>query len=298
MSIINNLAGAGSMLPTIRVTAPTGSTVTCDGTQGTPRGSGATQTFDFKVPFKRSTNPAWRGLPSGYKQVEYIESSGSQYIDTNFSYSSNAKIICDLTPVSTITTAQAVATWNNTGLYYQYSSSNKWLQFNFNSGDKRVTGCDINISYHTEGNYADSSFVVTGKTATSVSDSNSASGTLYLFKRSDNVLPASVKMELLQVYKSTTLSLDLVPCLNTTTNKYGMYDMVSNTFFGNSGTGDFSAGYEVSQYIDVPYTIVATSQDQTKTKTVSVVVDEVALFPVEISYGDVNNLLLLQLITE
>lgn len=42
---------------------------------------------------------------------------------------------------------------------------------------------------------------------------------------------------------------DLVPCLNEATGKYGMYDLVSNTFLGNAGTGDFTGGRAVPNFV-------------------------------------------------
>lgn len=39
--------------------------------------------------------------------------------------------------------------------------------------------------------------------------------------------------------------MDLVPCINPN-NEVGMYDMVNGSFYGNSGSGSFTAGPEVT----------------------------------------------------
>jgi hypothetical protein len=39
-------------------------------------------------------------LPSGYTEVEYIESSGTQYIDTDFKPKYNSRVVMDVSDVS------------------------------------------------------------------------------------------------------------------------------------------------------------------------------------------------------
>ena len=47
-----------------------------------------------------------------------------------------------------------------------------------------------------------------------------------------------------------TLVLNMVPCKNAS-NDVGMYDLVSGQFFTNAGTGNFIAGNEVSDPIEI-----------------------------------------------
>lgn len=44
---------------------------------------------------------------------------------------------------------------------------------------------------------------------------------------------------------NNSLALNLLPCYRKSDNKPGMYDLVSNTFFTNAGTGEFTVGPEV-----------------------------------------------------
>ena len=41
-------------------------------------------------------------IPSGYKRLEYIKSSGTQYIDTGFKPNQNTRVVMDVTPVDVI----------------------------------------------------------------------------------------------------------------------------------------------------------------------------------------------------
>ena len=76
MAITINPIGGGSsggLVPTIRATAPIGSTVTCDGQSKVVGSEGY---VDFEV----SAEPR-NILPSGVQGLEYIESTGTQWID-------------------------------------------------------------------------------------------------------------------------------------------------------------------------------------------------------------------------
>ena len=50
-----------------------------------------------------------------------------------------------------------------------------------------------------------------------------------------------------KLYDNNKLVRDLVPVKDILTNKYGMFDRVTNQFFGNSGTGDFTGGNEIKR---------------------------------------------------
>ena len=48
-----------------------------------------------------------RTLPSGFTQVEYLESSGTQYIDTGFKHNQNTRICIDIKNAQSKTTTCA-----------------------------------------------------------------------------------------------------------------------------------------------------------------------------------------------
>jgi hypothetical protein len=55
---------------------------------------------------------------------------------------------------------------------------------------------------------------------------------------------AKCKLYSCKMWYSNALVRDFIPCKNNN-NEIGLYDLVSQTFFGNDGTGDFIAGNEV-----------------------------------------------------
>ena len=50
----------------------------------------------------------------------------------------------------------------------------------------------------------------------------------------------------LKMYSGDTLLFDGIPCYRISDNKTGMYDVVSQTFFTNNGTGEFVIGNVVA----------------------------------------------------
>ena len=205
--------------------------------------------------FKTSVLPI--ELPSGYRQVEYIESTGTQYIDTGTKFNSN-------TDKFEITYQMADKSGNyficGSGYYdtgymwlYNYSYSNKLSLYILDtSGTQREFGSlsavdelKHTIVYedkklYTDGNQtANGSSLTLGETPYNFALFTSMNTTGYNSK---------TKIYSFKMYKSGTLTRDMVPCINEATGKAGMYDLVTNTFYGNAGTGDF-VYQEMSDYI-------------------------------------------------
>jgi len=66
-------------------------------------------------------------------------------------------------------------------------------------------------------------------------------GALYIFATTSGNYKGAFKLWSCQVYQDNMLVRDFIPALNSN-NVVGMYDMVTNTFFTNNGTGEFIAG--------------------------------------------------------
>ena len=118
---------------------------------------------------------------------------------------------------------------------------------------------------------------------------------LYLFASNsrDTVTWLSVlKMRYLAMESNGVMIRNFIPCKRNSDGAIGMYDLVTNVFFGNSGTGIFTAGAEIPQNIDGflidkiksygTWTVTAT--DGMKTATQDVLVDAADTFGVEITY--------------
>ena len=70
-------------------------------------------------------------LPSGYKLLEYIQSSGAQYIDTGYKPKQNTRVVMDLQLLSTSSVPYVFGTWaggmnNCFSVYWWTNVHNSW----------------------------------------------------------------------------------------------------------------------------------------------------------------------------
>ena len=193
-------------------------------------------------------------LPSGYVELEYLESSGTQYINTEIVPKSTTRIVSDFSFVELPSGSLAASGWVNGG----------GKQFWFG------VGSDGNFKASVSGNATSSPAGVaadTGRHSFDISTStlefdgtefanqgsaftDEASGnTLYLFAGHVTWSPYvayQTKMRLYscQIYDGASLVRDFVPVRRVSDSTLGLYDCVAGSFFVNAGSGSFSAGSE------------------------------------------------------
>ena len=186
-------------------------------------------------------------LPNGYTPVEYIESSGTQYIDTEFKPNQNTRVVANFRLLSHPNTAHAIFGTRETGstkcFYWFYHATQKCFFGGYGS-DKDyhwdlddVTGkktIDFNKNFVT----------VNTATYTYTTQTFQSSYNLTLFALNEaNTIKFQSNTQLFscQIYDNGTLIRDFVPCINAA-NVAGLYDIVNNKFYTNAGTGSFAAG--------------------------------------------------------
>ncbi len=83
-----------------------------------------------------------------------------------------------------------------------------------------------------------------GVALASTSYSNTYAGrNIYLYDNNGvSGQKASVAIYYWKCYINEAKAADYIPCYRKTDNKPGMYDLVSNTFYTNSGSGEFTVG--------------------------------------------------------
>lgn len=188
-------------------------------------------------------------IPSGYKRLEYIKSSGTQYIDTGFKPNQNTRVVMDVTPVDVI----LGKTWcafgvRQNGIYfglYKASTGNMNLTWFYGSNYSNYFTVDYEKRHNLEVNKNSAS--VDG-----ISKSYAAQTfqfTIPLFLLCDNAAgsPTSAGAALLyscQIYDNGTLIRDFIPCKNAS-GVVGMWDDVNSVFYQNAGSGTFTAGPEI-----------------------------------------------------
>lgn len=183
-----------------------------------------------------------RLLPNGVELYEYIESTGTQWIDTGVIPDNNTQtnIKYQYTDTGnlnlfgsydTSSKAYIVNIYNNKLEYNYYNS--RWVS------DINVTrGEVINLNFNKN-----NKIYVNGTQVKSLStNSFTETRTVYIFSRNGGTASAKYKGKIyhFQMLQNGVLIRNMLPC------KYlgeaGMWDTVTSTFYGNSGTGQFNLG--------------------------------------------------------
>lgn len=169
-------------------------------------------------------------LPEGYTQLNYIQSTGTQYIDTGIPAKDITDSFIDFRFVSVGTAElEVMAT---------YVDGNNRLQCGW-LGSAFMTGKGATYSQTAD---------PTARTTATCVPVGSPASTVYLFAQNEGNAPKwQCTAEIYSCIISTAVGKvrDFVPCKNPS-GTVGLYDLVGGQFYSNSGTGTFIAGEEVT----------------------------------------------------
>ena len=194
-------------------------------------------------------------LPAGYTELAYIESSGTQWIDSGIKDVVNFKAEIDFqvtqlasSSAPTIVGAAEASSKYKVVLAYSTSSNIFYSQCGGSGLSTRLIASDTSRHFVVVTNTSDSQNIqVDGATYTSsYAITNTKTVSLALFARKQTSGSAnnyvSMKLWSAKLYSSGNLVKDLVPAMRDSDSVVGMYDLVSDTFLTNAGTGTFNYG--------------------------------------------------------
>lgn len=185
-------------------------------------------------------------IPSGLVELEYIQSSGTQYIDTGIKASKNLKVEADIdvSPASgwvmilgDYTNGSYFSWWRqNTTMYAYYGSNNKTLTEL--TGKRKYTSNNTNNIWSID----TSKITVTPNS----SDFSKNGSNLYLFSVNNggNYNKASMKLYSCKMYDNGTLVRDFIPAKRISDDKCGLWDKVNYKFYTDINGNNFKAGAE------------------------------------------------------
>lgn len=201
-----------------------------------------------------SGNTEQRNLPEGYTQVEYLESTGTQYIDTGIYPSNNTKVEVVFStsskPDQFLYGARTAITNPEEGHYTNVCLLENIIYCGFDTNNQSYD-CTYNSDKNTvvnsqDGLYLNGTLITTYAEATFTSQRS-----MYLFGLHESsgveLHKFNGKIYSFKTYESGTLTHNLIPCTRDTDSKPGMYDTMTDTFMTNAGTGEFMAGAEVAE---------------------------------------------------
>ena len=185
-------------------------------------------------------------LPSDYIQLEYIQSSGSQYINTGFKPNQDTKISITVDfPLSGTTWlygSRTSAGSNSLGFLCESGSKYRFdYASSVNELSTKPTG-KFTIDSDKNKCYINGELVVTATYTTFASPVN-----MYIFNNNNNGSlsgGSSAKLYNCSIYDNGVLIRNFIPCKNES-GAVGLYDSVNNQFYQNDGSGTFVAGPEI-----------------------------------------------------
>lgn len=207
-------------------------------------------------------------LPSEYQEVEYLESTGTQYIDTEYKPNQNTRLEMTLkfsgtyvqgqganifgsqnsvqisggTPIFTANFGSALATSETIYFWIGNKTYAEGQEVKNISAPSLYTSKNTIVATSTNVEYGNVSIPTQGLTY-------QIDTTLLLLSNTLTRIPFGVYHCIIystKLYENNTLVRDFVPCYRKADNVAGLYDLVNNTFYTNQGTGSFLVGANVN----------------------------------------------------
>lgn len=183
-------------------------------------------------------------LPSGYKRLEYIQSSGAQYIDTGIIGSYDTRVTADFEILSIGSgTVFVFGSQANNDVRFCLGITSASV-FRSDYGTEYISGPSAATGTKYKADKNRNVCTINGTAINSNVQTFTGTTNIYLFARSYSSLSyASLKMYGCKIYSNDVLVRDFIPCKNAS-GVVGMWDDVNNTFYSNAGSGTFTAGPE------------------------------------------------------
>jgi len=200
-------------------------------------------------------------IPLEYQQVEYIQSTGTQWIDTGVLASENNSFEVKAQLLHTNENSQTIWGGRNSSSSpiqgNQLSCVKNAGQYQFCYGNSVSLVKEWDTSIHTFYANKNKLYIDGNLECTATSNVITEENSVCLFATNTGgtvgFAGGSLKMFYCKIWNNETLIRDFVPCFRTSDNVAGLFDKVNNVFYTNSGTGTFRtipAEYQQVEYIE------------------------------------------------
>ena len=184
-------------------------------------------------------------VEKGYTALEYIESNGTQYIDTGFVPNQDTTVI--MRYYSGGQTGEKILFGARTA--YKNTAFALWIADNYYQTDYGNNANTMNVT--TTGDVtvtkdkAVTSLNTSTVTYTSAAVTFQCAYSMYLFTLNQagtaNAAMSSIRLYSCQIYDNGVLVRDYIPCKNAS-GVFGLYDKVNAVFYASAGSGAFTGG--------------------------------------------------------
>lgn len=177
------------------------------------------------------------GLPKGYFRCEYIESDGTNFIDTGFAPNNNTRVTCDFEFMKTPTSAHACifgSRISSSSAMYEFfwHYSNAYFRSDYNKTATNTWSTNAVGRFVVDKDKETTTFSGESKSYTNTSFSSSYN--LYLFALNQAGTAqwyATARIYSCQIYDNGVKVRDYVPCVSPE-GYFGLYDLVTDEFYG------------------------------------------------------------------
>lgn len=201
------------------------------------------------------------GVATKYTRLEYIESNGTQYIDTGFKPNNNTRVLMDICVTQGVTSSFfGTRSGANTQTFTAFCLSTTSLRSDYNTTQKTLTinGVGERVIVDADKN----SFSYGNYTTTHSSGAFNCPYNLYLLQNNyqgsaDDNSCMYAKLYSCKIYDNGTLVRDYIPVLRSD-GIAGLYDAVNDIFAASSGSGNFIAGSKQEDVISTQTSVTGT----------------------------------------
>ena len=192
------------------------------------------------------------GLPAEYQEVEYLQSSGTQYIDTGvvlddtmtirikydfirsgFVFGSRVSASSRYSGITNEGGGAYNIRYGNTVIYTQNTAPFGTVDVVISPNGVTLNGEEVSTTAYGDSFYA---------------------GNCYLFTSNSNGVPFTGDYATNRVRRFTIDNvIDLVPCKRKSDDVLGMYDLINDEFLTNAGTGTFLTGGNVEEITKISF---------------------------------------------
>lgn len=180
-----------------------------------------------------------------FRKLEYIETSGTQYLVTDITINNSMKLVFKYKPMKIAGGQCLFGTTNNNKIYIYGSGFNS----HGNECGGELFGPSISITSSVTSE--DVTLTITSNQVLYKSDklnvtksysSATNSGVLQICNNNRYNEKGSFRLYAVEVYENDELTHNLLPTMNLVTNEIGLYDYITETIYTNSGSGEFIKG--------------------------------------------------------
>ena len=187
-------------------------------------------------------------LPDGYQPVQYLESTGTQYINTGINSNKSTGFLIDFQNTSSVSTDFGIiGTQSPNSLRFNIRYYDKYL---FTYGVYSQVVASGSAYYNSrmkvecvKGQIKLNDAVIGGF---SLPTGTNYSYPMYIFgTNSTTITLGSLKVYRCKFYSDRNITRDFIPCYRKSDMEPGMYEIINGQFYTNAGTGRFNVGNRI-----------------------------------------------------